>query len=261
MACLYCTAKGINRSELAFILKYTGYNEQVCRNDSSKRVILNLHDTYIFVFTGTMSLKRCCVHTWACMLSQNIAWRSIVSKKYVLYCPNSSFWKPVLRLRNSAQFFVLQFSRKSCLWKIISVCVCCVLYIFCETVRLCVLREEAACSRVDAKGQKFVGVQIVEGAQVWEAQEEFGEEGGVIWATASDQGPQGPDQTLLELLHSPHVQDAGTIWGAQRDAGVSGWQTQLLDYLFINKVTALQLLSIFSFSLSVSHLQRPAPQP
>ncbi|KAG7228327.1 hypothetical protein INR49_009191 [Caranx melampygus] len=47
--------------------------------------------------------------------------------------------------------------------------------------------NKVACSRVDAKGQQFVGVQIVEGAQVWQAQEEFREEGGVFWTTLGDQ--------------------------------------------------------------------------
>lgn len=69
----------------------------------------------------------------------------------------------------------------------VCVSVCGVSVFLCETVCLCALCEQAACSRVDAKGQQFVRVQIVEGAQVWQAQEEFGEEGRVIWATASDQ--------------------------------------------------------------------------
>lgn len=60
---------------------------------------------------------------------------------------------------------------------------------FCKTVCVCVLREQAACLRVNAKGQQFVGVHIAEGAQVWQAQEEFREEGVLIWATASDQWP------------------------------------------------------------------------
>ncbi len=64
----------------------------------------------------------------------------------------------------------------------VCVCVC-----FCVSVCVSVLCEQVVHSRVDAKGQQFVGVQIVEGAQVRQAQEEFGEEGGVIWATAGDQ--------------------------------------------------------------------------
>ena len=90
-----------------------------------------------------------------------------------------------------AQFHLPQFSRKSCPWKIISVCVCvcvCVWSIFlCITVHISVLGKEVVHSRVDAKGQQFVRVHIVESAQVRQAQEELGEEGGVIWATAGDQ--------------------------------------------------------------------------
>lgn len=70
------------------------------------------------------------------------------------------------------------------------ICVCaCMVYciILCKIVCVCVLSEQVACSRVDAKGQQFVGVQIVEGAQVWQAQEEFREEGSVVWTTLGDQ--------------------------------------------------------------------------
>lgn len=93
-----------------------------------------------------------------------------------------------------AQFLVPQFSRKYCHWKIVSVyvwymlgcvCMCCTVHLF-VFVFVCSVTE-AARSRIDAKGQQFVGVQVVEGAQVWQAQEKLGEEGGVIWATASDQ--------------------------------------------------------------------------
>lgn len=109
----------------------------------------------------------------------------------------SSLLPSFILLKNDpqiAQFLVPQFSRKSCPWKIISVRVFVFMRVWC-TVSFCVKQfffvcvhcEQAACSRVDAEGQQFVRVQIVEGAQVWQAQEEFGEEGGVIWATASDQ--------------------------------------------------------------------------
>ena len=66
------------------------------------------------------------------------------------------------------------------------VCLCVHGVCFCmkQFVPLC---EQVVCSRVDAKGQQFVGVQVVEGAQVRQAQEEFGEEGSVIWASAGDQ--------------------------------------------------------------------------
>lgn len=62
-------------------------------------------------------------------------------------------------------------------------CVCCIF--LCKTVS--VLYEQAVCLRVNAKGQQFIRVQIVEGAQVRQAQEEFREKGGVIRTTASDQ--------------------------------------------------------------------------
>ena len=49
--------------------------------------------------------------------------------------------------------------------------------------------RQFVCARswVNAKGQQFVRMQIIEGSQVWQAQEELGEECSVIWAAASDQ--------------------------------------------------------------------------
>lgn len=149
----------------------------------------------IYFFTRTMSVKSCwglCVYMslYVCVYSsQSVVWRSIVSQKYVRCCPRLS-WKTLLRLHNSL-FLNFQGSPLLGRWYLCR-CVClCVVYLMflCKTVWICVLHEEAACSRVDAKGQQFVGVQIVEGAQVRQAQEEFGEEGRVIWATASDQWP------------------------------------------------------------------------
>lgn len=58
---------------------------------------------------------------------------------------------------------------------------------------------------VDAEGQQFVGVQVVEGAQVGQAQQQLGEEGAVVRATAGDERAQGFDQTLLKLLHCNNV--------------------------------------------------------
>lgn len=63
----------------------------------------------------------------------------------------------------------------------------CVLYCVFLSKIVCAFCGQVACSRINTKGQQFVRVQIVEGAQVWQAQEEFGEEGGVIWATPGDQ--------------------------------------------------------------------------
>lgn len=44
-------------------------------------------------------------------------------------------------------------------------------------------------SGVDAEGQQLVRVQVVERAKVRQAQEEFGEEGGVVGAVATDERP------------------------------------------------------------------------
>lgn len=46
-------------------------------------------------------------------------------------------------------------------------------------------------SRVDAEGQEFVRVMVVQGSQVRQTQQQLGEEGAVIWAPAGDEGAQG----------------------------------------------------------------------
>lgn len=47
---------------------------------------------------------------------------------------------------------------------------------------------------VDAEGQQFVGVQVVEGAQVGQVQEQLGEDGRTLFGTtAVDEGMQGTD--------------------------------------------------------------------
>lgn len=69
----------------------------------------------------------------------------------------------------------------------------------------------AACSGVYAEGQQFVRVQVVEGAQVGQAQEQLGEHCAVVGATARHERAQGPDQALLQLLQGTHVLDACTV--------------------------------------------------
>ena len=86
----------------------------------------------------------------------------------------------------------------------VRVCVC-----VCVCARVCVCA--CACdprSGVDVEGQQFVGVQVVEGAQVGQAQQQLGEEAAVPGVSAGGEGPQGADQTLLELLHRAGVRDA-----------------------------------------------------
>lgn len=145
--------------------------------------------------------------------SQNIAWWSTASQKYVcsphlsfskqhssdctIHC--SSILKEVLPLEDN-----------------ISMCVCTVYFSVWNSFFSCALCERGDFLRINAKGQQFVGVQVVEGAEVWKAQEQLGEEGGIIWTTASDQWTQGADKALLELLHGPRVRNAGTVWGTQR---------------------------------------------
>lgn len=46
-------------------------------------------------------------------------------------------------------------------------------------------------SRVDAEGQEFVRMMVVQGPQVRQTQQQLGEEGAVIWAAAGDEGAQG----------------------------------------------------------------------
>lgn len=46
-------------------------------------------------------------------------------------------------------------------------------------------------SGVDAESQEFVRVMVVQGPQVRQTQQQFGEEGAVVWATAGDEGAQG----------------------------------------------------------------------
>lgn len=53
---------------------------------------------------------------------------------------------------------------------------------------------------------------VVQGAQVWQTQEQLWEERAVVWAPAGDERAQGFDQVLLQLLHRCHVHDARAIW-------------------------------------------------
>lgn len=46
---------------------------------------------------------------------------------------------------------------------------------------------------------------VVEGSQIRKAQEEFGEESGVIRVLLCHQSPQGPDEGLLKDFHGIHV--------------------------------------------------------
>lgn len=180
-----------------------------CTNDLSKRVIITLHDNFfIFFYWNNVSqevlrfMYICvCVHEFVCVCSF-VSRQSIRNQKYARCCPHVSFlkkrssdctipcssiFKEVLSLEDLCVFVCVYVSVRGVL--------CCV--ILCVTVCMSVLCEQAVRSRVDAKGQQFVRVQVVEGAQVRQAQEEFGEEGGVVRATASDQRPQGTDETLL----------------------------------------------------------------
>lgn len=61
-----------------------------------------------------------------------------------------------------------------------SLCVC--FFVYCL-----ILYRKISSLWVNAKGQQFVGVQVVEGSQVRQAQQDFGEEAGVVWTSASDQ--------------------------------------------------------------------------
>lgn len=66
-------------------------------------------------------------------------------------------------------------------------------------------------SWVYAEGQQLVGVQVVERAQVRQAQQQLGEDGAVVGAAASHQRPKRVDETLLKLLQGTEVLDACTV--------------------------------------------------
>lgn len=59
--------------------------------------------------------------------------------------------------------------------------------------------------RIDPEGQELLRVLVVEGPQVGKAQEEFGEEGGIVGMLLRHQSPQGPDEGLLKDFHGIHV--------------------------------------------------------
>ena len=61
-------------------------------------------------------------------------------------------------------------------------------------------------------------MQVVEGPQDRQAQQQLWEEAGVPRVSAGDEGAQGADQTLLKLLHRPNVRDSRTVW---REAATS----------------------------------------
>ena len=123
----------INRSELAFILKSTGYNEQVSvvfvQESNGYSIWSFLCFLYVCVcfFSGTMSVERCCGlndFLLLCVFFQNNAWISLMNQKYVGYCPHLSIWKTFLRLHNST---FLNFGCSSALGRYIFM-LCCTLY-------------------------------------------------------------------------------------------------------------------------------------
>lgn len=156
----------------------------------------NNNSTYYFVYWNNVFqevLRFMCIHEIVriCLFVPKHGMKINSESKRCLSLPSFILLKNTPWLQ---KFLVLQFWRKSCPWKILFECPCvcpawCTVYLLCKIVCVCVLSEQVACSRVDAKGQQFVGVQIVEGAQVWQAQKEFREEGSVIWTALGDQWP------------------------------------------------------------------------
>ena len=105
-------------------------------------------------------------------------------------------------------------------------------YMWCS-VYVCVC-VQVVCSRVNAKGQEFFGVKVVEGAQVWQTQEEFWEEGwchpdGVGWLETAGHKSDPPGAAPRPTC--PRCQNG---LKSTADARVSGWQTQaIFNYLVI----------------------------
>lgn len=67
-------------------------------------------------------------------------------------------------------------------------------------------------SRVDLEGQQLLRVHVVERAQVWQLEQQLGEDGRVVGVVLGDEASQGADQHLLQGLHRVHVLDARAIW-------------------------------------------------
>lgn len=56
-------------------------------------------------------------------------------------------------------------------------------------------------SRVDLEGQQLLRVHVVERAQVWQLEQQLGEDGRVVGVVLGDEASQGADQHLLQGLH------------------------------------------------------------
>lgn len=67
-------------------------------------------------------------------------------------------------------------------------------------------------SGVNVEGEEFVGVLVVEGAEVRQTQQEFGEERAVLRPPARDESAKSAYQILLELLYGAHVWYTWAIW-------------------------------------------------
>lgn len=77
-------------------------------------------------------------------------------------------------------------------------------------------------SGVNVEGEEFVGVLVVEGAEVGQTQQEFGEERAVLRPPARDESAKSADQILLELLYGAHVWYSWAIWYREKQSWVTG---------------------------------------
>uniref|UniRef100_A0A3B4ES40 Thyroid hormone receptor beta n=1 Tax=Pundamilia nyererei TaxID=303518 RepID=A0A3B4ES40_9CICH len=86
------------------------------------------------------------------------------------------------------------------LMKWISVCVC---------VRVCAPGHPGGLRGMDLEGEQLLRVHVVEGTQVGQLEQQFGEDGGLVGVVLGDEAPQGADKRLLQGLHGVHcvVQD------------------------------------------------------
>lgn len=71
-------------------------------------------------------------------------------------------------------------------------------------------------SGMDLEGEQLLRVHVVEGTQVGQLEQQFGEDGGLVGVVLGDEAPQGADKRLLQGLHRVHVLDARSIWERKR---------------------------------------------
>lgn len=178
----------------------------MCTSDLSKRGLLLNVITLSFCFLllnlfHSEGVEVLCKQRCFFVQKQWLKINNKLGEKKGCFCPHYPFIKPSLDCTFPRSSIFNQRLGWLVPWKIsLYVCaysvsvLCAFLFPFCG---YCLCGLWVKCSWVNAEGQQLVWVQVIEGAQVRQPQEEFGKEGGVIWTMASYQWAQGTGQTLL----------------------------------------------------------------